>query len=188
LQRRGIKAVNPIVTPQLDQAFAFGLYNRALHPEFFELRNRKVVRHEGWELESWIVNGGHALRFGTGSACYSEVICWNESPLPSANAVTTFLCGGEHDLDERFEQDGVGYIATIQSETLGENLYRATFDEMLDYAAEAEAQVSRWATPAGQSMSIIDVQRFHKEVHAQCYHLFAPGGIVLRTQTIFEQK
>ena len=59
---------------------------------------------------------------------------------------------------------------------------------MLDYAAEAEAQVSRWATPAGQSMSIIDVQRFHKEVHAQCYHLFAPGGIVLRTQTIFEQK
>ena len=105
--------MNPIVTPQLDQAFAFGLYNRALHPEFFELRNRKVVRHEGWELESWIVNGGHALRFGTGSACYSEVICWNESPLPSANAVTTFLCGGEHDLDERFEQDGPGAGARL---------------------------------------------------------------------------
>ena len=180
--------MNPIVTPQLDQAFAFGLYNRALHPEFFELRNRRVVRHAGWELESWIVNGGHALRFGNGSVCYSEVICQNENPLPTSNAVTSFLCGGEHDLDETFEQDKLGYITTIQSESLGENLYRATFEEMLDYAAEAEAQVSRWDSPSGQSMSIIDVQRFHKEVHAQCYHLFAQGGIVLRTQTIFEQK
>lgn len=176
------------MTPQVDQAFAFGLYNRALHPEFFELRSRRVFRHEGWEFESWIVGGGHVLRFGTGSACYSEAIRSSDSPLPDTNSIESFVCGGEHDLDEHFEQDGVGYIATIQSETLGENLYRATFQEMLDYADEADAQVMRWDTPSGSNMSIVDVQRMQKEVHAQCYHLFARGGIVLRTQTIFEQK
>ena len=181
--------MNPTtLTPQLDQAFTFGLYNRALHPEFFDLRSRRVVRHEGWELESWIVSGGHALRFGTGSACYAEAICQNGTPLPESHSVASFVCGGEHDLDEQFDPDGVGYIATIQSESLGENLYRATFEEMLDYASEADAQVSRWEGASGSNMSIIDVQRFHKEVHAQCYHLFAQGGIVLRTQTIFEQK
>ena len=185
----GIKAVNPTaLTPQIDQAFTFGLYNRALHPEFFDLRTRRVARHQGWELESWIVAGGHVLRFGTGSACYAEAICQTETPLPDTHSVAGFVCGGEHDLDESFDADGVGYISTIQTEALGDNLYRATFEEMLDYAGEADAQMCRWETPEGSNLSIIDVQRFHKEVHAQCYHLYARGGVVLRTQTIFEQK
>lgn len=185
---RGIKAVNPTIPAQIDHAFGFGLYNRAVHPEFFDLRSRRVQRHDGYELESWLVGGGHALRFSTGSCCYSEVICSNKTALPEANCVNSFVCGGEHDLDEKFDADGVGYIATIQSESLGDNLYRATFEEMLDYAVEAEAQVHRWDDDGGPSMSIVDVQRFHKQVHAQCYHLFARGGVVLRTQTIFEQK
>lgn len=186
--KRGIKAVNPTIPAQIDHAFGFGLYNRAVHPEFFDLRSRRIVRHDGYELESWLVGGGHALRFSTGSCCYSEVICSNQTALPEANCLNSFVCGGEHDLDEKFEADGVGYIATIQSESLGDNLYRATFEEMLDYAGEAEAQVHRWEDDGGSSMSIVDVQRFHKQVHAQCYHLFARGGVVLRTQTIFEQK
>ena len=186
--QRGIKAVNPIVSTQQDQTFGYGLYNRAVHPEFFELRSRRVVRHEGYELESWLMGGGHALRFSTGSCCYSEVICGSETALPEANCLNSFICIGEHDIDEKFENDGVGYIATIQSETLGENLYRATFEEMLDYADESGAQVDRWNDESGASMSIVDVQRLHNQVHAQCYHLIARGGVVLRTQTIFEQK
>ena len=30
--------------------------------------------------------------------------------------------------------------------------------------------------------------RFRREVHAQTYHLIAQGGLVLRSQTIFEHK
>lgn len=185
---RGIKAVNPILTPNVDQAFAFGLFNRALHPELFDLRARRVVRHEGYELECWVLSGGHALRFGSGSACYSEVVCSGEGLLPESNRVTSFSCAGEHDVDEHFAKDKVAYITTIQTEQLGENLYLATFEEMHDYAREAEAMVHRWDDMSGPNMSIVDIQRFNKEVHAQAYHLLASTGIVLRTQTIFEQR
>jgi len=184
--------VNPTLTQNgihhhVDQAFAFGLYNRALHPEFFDLRARRVVQHEGYELECWVLAGGHALRFGSGSACYSEVICPGDVTLPEGSRVTSFQCVGEHDLDEHFTRDQVAYITTIQTEQLGENLYLATLDEMRDYAREADAAMHRWDNEAGPNMSIGDVQRFNKEVHAQSYHLLASTGTVLRTQTIFEK-
>ncbi|USN98538.1 MAG: DUF2617 family protein [Phycisphaeraceae bacterium] len=181
-------AVNPTLAQNIGQTFNFALYHRPLHPELFELRGRRVVRHESYELEYWVLEGGHALRFGSGSACYSEVVSPTGVALPEGNVVSAFPCTGEHDIDQHFPRDKVGYITTIQSETLGENLYLATHAEMLDYAREAEALVHRWDTEMGPSMSIVDVQRFNKEVHAQSYHLLAESGTVLRTQTIFEQR
>ena len=38
----------------------------------------------------------------------------------------------------------------------------------------------------GRNLSMVDVQRLTKEVHAQSYHLIAATGLVIRTQTIFE--
>jgi hypothetical protein len=38
----------------------------------------------------------------------------------------------------------------------------------------------------GRCASILDLQRYRNEVHAQAYHLIALGGIVLRSQSIFE--
>ncbi len=38
----------------------------------------------------------------------------------------------------------------------------------------------------GRNLSMLDVQRLTKEVHAQSYHLIAATGLVIRTQTIFE--
>lgn len=181
-------AVNPTLSQNIGQTFNFVLYERPLHPELFSLQGRRVVRHDGYELECWVLAGGHALRYGTGEACYCEVIGRTELSLPETNAVEAFPCVGEHETDRHFPDDRVGYINTIQSEQLGDNLYRATFEEMLDFAGEADALTYRWESGSGPSLSMVDVQRYNKEVHAQCYHLLADSGTVLRTQTIFEQR
>jgi hypothetical protein len=179
---------NPSISPNIAQSFQFALYHRALHPELFDLRGRRVVRHEGYELECWVFPGGHALRFEHGPACYSEVVGPADAALPQSNVVNAFPCLGEHDLDQHFPRDKVGYITTIQSEQLTENLFLATFEEMRDFARDVNALVYRWDSEAGPCMSMIDVQRQSREVHAQAYHLLAPGGVVLKTQTIFEQR
>jgi hypothetical protein len=181
-------AVNPTLAQNVSQTFHFGLYHRALHPELFELKARRVVRHEHYEFECWVFPGGHALRFGSGATCYSEVITPTERTLPAANMVDSFPCIGEHDVDRHFPIERLGYITTIQSEQLGENLFLATLEEMQDYAREAEAVAHTWNDSLGPNMSIVDVQRLNREVHAQSYHLLAATGTVLRTQTIFEQR
>jgi hypothetical protein len=40
----------------------------------------------------------------------------------------------------------------------------------------------------GPCLSMLDIQRYNGEVHVQSYHLLAHPGLVLRTQTIFEQR
>jgi hypothetical protein len=77
----------------------------------------------------------------------------------------------------------------VQTETLSENLYTATYNELLEFAREEDAAAHTWAdNEGGRNLSFVDVQRFRKEIHAQGYHLIAAGGLVVRTQAIFEHS
>lgn len=157
------------------------------------------------------MQGQHLLRFERGPICASELVTDQENGLPTAGAVAAFLCAGERD----FEHDFVGshgarasggsngaahgstngsspghgrvvYMTTVQTETLSENLYIATCEEMVAHSREHDSLVHSWDEPGGRGMSIVDVQKYAHEVHVQAYHLLPTGGIVIRTQTIFE--
>jgi len=162
------------------------LYNRALHPELLPIRARKVVNHGHYELEAWAMDGGHLLRFEHTTLCACELLTAQETKLPEQGIVAGFLATGERDFEHRFAKDKVVYMTTIQTEMLSENLFLSTFDEMLDYAQTTDALVHHWSDEGGKCLSLIDTQRFNKEIHAQCYHLLAQSGLVIRTQTIFE--
>lgn len=202
-----------MTTPQRTnslQAYQVILYDRALHPELFALRGRRVARHGQWELEAWVLQGQHLLRFERGPICASELVTDQEAGLPTTGAVAAFFCAGERDFEHAFRpgsasggvasshgvpgigtptpcpKGGVLYMTTVQTETLSENLYIATCDEMTAHASENDSLIHAWDEDAGRGMSIVDIQRYATEVHVQAYHLLPAGGIVIRTQTIFE--
>jgi hypothetical protein len=79
-------------------------------------------------------------------------------------------------------------MSTVQTETLSENLYIATLNELRAHARETEALVHQWRDDSGPCLSMLDIQRYAREVHAQSFHLIAHAGLVLRTQTIFEHE
>lgn len=170
------------------QSYQTILYDRALHPELFQLKARRVVTHQGYELEAWLMPGQHLLRFECGRICCCELVTDQESGLPEQGVVQQFFCVGEHDFDHTFREQPVNYMTTVQTEQLSENLFEATLEEMRQHAAAENCLVHTWRDEAGDNMSVLDVQRYHKEIHCQGYHLLARGGIVLRTQTIFEQR
>ena len=169
------------------QAYQMLLYGRALHPELFPLKRRRVIKHGDYELEVWAMDGAHLLRFEMGALCACELLTAQEGKLPEAGVLSAFLAAGERDFEHRFVKEKVTYMTTIQTETLSENLYIATFDEILDYARASDSLIHKWEDESGKSLSVIDTQKFNREVHIQCYHLVAQGGIVIRTQSIFEQ-
>ncbi|MDX2130501.1 MAG: DUF2617 family protein [Planctomycetota bacterium] len=170
------------------QGYQVVLYSRALHPELFQLKGRKVVRDEDYELEAWVLPGQHALRFEHRALCVSELVTDSERGVPQQGIVSAFLCAGERDFEHQFPQDKVNYMTTVQTESLSESLYSATFNEMLDYSRQHQSLSHRWRDEAGACLSVIDIQRMSREVHVQSYHLIASAGLVLRTQTIFEVK
>lgn len=174
--------------PNSLQSYQTVLYGRALHPEFFPLKGRRVLRHGNYELELWIMSGSHLLRFERGPLVASELVTDQDGNLPDAGVVTAFLCAGERDFEHRFERHGVVYMTSVQTESLSDNLYESTMEELREFAQENEALVHRWEDEAGPCVSILDAQTYNRETHVQAYHMVAHGGVVLRTQSIFEHK
>jgi len=168
------------------QTYQAVLYGRALHPEIFNLKSRRVFRQGDYELEVWMMRGSHLLRFEHKNLCASELVTDAEHLPQDGGVISAFLCAGERDYEYTFEKAKVGYLTTVQTETLADNIYDSTYQEMLDLAAESKALVHEWDDESGRCLSVVDVQKFSNEVHAQAYHLQANGGVVLRTQTIFE--
>jgi hypothetical protein len=184
------------------QAYNLVLYKRALHPELFQMKARRALRHADFDLEAWIMPGSHLLRFQQGSFCACELVTEKQDGLPTLGTVATFPCAGEKDYEHVFsEAGGVGeggagkawagvrYITAVQTESLSENLFDATYGDMVELIAETNALHYKWETEAlGRCMSILDLQRYPNELHAQAYHLIGAGGLVLRSQTIFEVR
>ncbi|HYE03438.1 MAG TPA: DUF2617 family protein [Phycisphaerales bacterium] len=171
------------------QSYQLVLYKRALHPELFDLKARKTVRHGAYELEAWLMPGAHLLRFSHGGVCACELVTPQDDGLPTEGALTNFPTAGERDFEHEFPGGLCKYIASVQTETLSENLFRSTLAEMVQFAEETDSMLHRWDDPElGRCLSVLDIQRYSKEIHAQSYHLVGGAGFVLRTQTIFEHR
>lgn len=166
--------------------FRLMLYQRALHPELFRIQGRRSLTSTEYELEAWIMPGGHALRFQAQGHCVTEVVTDQDLQLPERGLLQSLPCIGEKEYDQPVAE-AINFVTAVQTENLSENLYNATFTEMRDFAEETRAMTHLWQDEdGGQCLSILDLQRFKGEVHAQAYHLLANNGFVLRTQTIFE--
>lgn len=177
----------PIKSPSL-QAYRLVLYRRALHPELFDIRGRRTIDYGEYEFEAWIMPGSHLMRFQHDTTTATEFITDHDIPLNERGLIADIQCAGEKDHEHPFS-DKLNYLVTVQTETLPQNLYTATYRELVEFGEESGAMMHLWQNElGGRCASILDVQRFRKEVHAQAYHLLANGGIVVRSQTIFEHK
>lgn len=168
------------------QTYQVVLYDHALHPEFFDLKTRRVDHIPDFEFESWLMEGSHVLRFEGHGLCISELVTDRERNLPNSGVLTAFLCAGEHDYDHAFDEAQVNYITSAQTETLEESLYLSTLEELQSFGQEGEAMIHHWNDEVGPCMSMLDMQLYNHEMHIQAYHLLANQGLVLRVQTIFE--
>jgi hypothetical protein len=170
------------------QSYSLALFRSAIHPEFFRIDDRTRIAHGGYEFEAWIFRGGHALRFEHNGMCVTEVVSEELDHLPQRGHVTTLPCAGERDHEETFSES-IGYLASIQTETLTDHLYLSTYNEMLEHGRTGDCLMSVWTDDAHKpNLSLVDVQRYGDEVHAQTYHLRSDCGLVLRAQTIFQVK
>ena len=164
------------------------IYDRPLHPELFEIQARRSVHHGGFQSELWLTRGGHVVRFQAMGRLLAEVVVDGGEDLPANGLVHALPAIGEKDY-EMPEAKPLGYVTTVQTETLSDNLYQGTLREMTDFAREVGALTLAWKDATGRDcLSLLDCQKYKRELHLQAYHLLGASGTVLRTQSIFEMK
>ena len=171
------------------QLFRLMVYRRALHPELFDLQTRRNHRHGEYEVETWIIPAGHICRFQANGHTLAECVIEEADHLPETGLIHALPCLGEKDYELTADEDktGINYVTTLQTESLTDNLYSSTLQEMRDFASEVEAISYEWTDEDGTpNMSLLDVQKYKHEFHFQSYHLIGCSASVLRTQSIFE--
>ena len=169
------------------QMFRLMVYKRALHPELFELQGRRSCQQSTYEVEAWVVAAGHALRFQVDEVCLTEAVLESSDHLPETGLIHALPCLGEKEYELPVDSN-IGYVTTVQTEALTDNLYNATYREMRNVGLESDALFHAWTDPEGTPcLSLIDTQKYKREFHVQTYHLLGNSGVVLRTQSIFER-
>jgi hypothetical protein len=168
------------------QIYQLMVYRRALHPELIDLRGRRRHRHDEYEAEMWVAPAGHVVRFAVNGQHLAEALVECGDHLPETGLVHALPCIGEKEYE--MERPGpIGYFSTVQIETLTDNLFMATYREMTDFAEETKALAHTWQNDGERpNLSLLDVQKYKRELHLQSYHLMGNACIVLRTQSIFE--
>lgn len=119
----------------------------------------------------------------------TETVLESGDHLPETGLVHALPCLGEKDFEMPPQPDSsLGYMTTIQTESLSDNLYMATYREMLDFADEAGALMFEWTEKETgvACLTVLDSQKYKHEYQIQSYHLLGSNGMVLRTQSIFE--
>ena len=169
----------------VSQAYQALLYERHFYPEFMPVRAKRIVRHDGYDLEAWLMPGSHALCFKSGNLKATELFTDYSKSLPSAGLLSAFLAAGEHEFEHTFTA-GVTYMLSVQTEQLADNLYADVYREMLELAREDTPLLHEWADDSGKCLSMVAIQRQLREIHVQAYHMLASSGTVIRTQSIFE--
>jgi len=167
-------------------AYRLMVYRRALHPELFAFETRRVDRHGEYEAESWLCAGGHVIRFNFAGEVLTETVVDTGDHLPEHGLVHALPCLGEKEYQLEPDDDRIMYFTTVQTETLPENLYKATLQELIESADETGAVSHAWSDTAGDNLSMIEMQKYKREFHVQGYHLHGGTGSVLRTLSIFE--
>lgn len=182
--------MNPVPRASVTQAHHTHVFRRPLHPEAFPLRARRTITNGPFVLEAWLLPGGHVLRLqrpgNLATFCVSEVVT-DSSATSTEGAIASFPCAGEREFEQHFAEVKVRYLTTVQTEQLNENLYRASYQDIVDLANETRALAYAFDDELGRPcLSVLDIQHYAGEIHAQSYHLIAQDGLVLRSQTIFE--
>ena len=168
------------------QSYTMLVYRKPLHPEFFGIEGRRRIDQDDFEFEGWIFPGGQVARFQTGSVTICEVVTDQVENLPEKGLAANLPCAGERDFEKTFG-DSVTYMTTMQTETLSDHLYEATYREMMGHARASNSLIHIPEMTHGRpELSVLDMQRYRTEVHVQGYHLRADCGLVLRTQSLFK--
>ncbi len=165
----------------------FCLYQRAVHPELFDVRMVKRVEQSRYHAEIWVAGLAHVVTVQFGDQILAELITDDTELLPKIGLATSFRFRGERDHAQSFN-DGFKYILSTQVERLTPQLFPATHRDYVHYAQNRGLFLSfeEWTHDGLAPFSFVDFDARDHEFHVHAFHAFPEDLTLLKTQSIFE--
>jgi hypothetical protein len=168
---------------------AFQVYTRAIHPDWFTVRQHRRVSQDSWEADIRIIEGGHAIIFRSGAVRLSEVLAGPETALPEPGLLFHSHIRRERSVSLR-PGEVVDYQTCFDVERVDPEVFAHLSDEMVLDAVRGRL-FHRFAPAnrmAAAPISHIHVEARVKGLSVNAFHSFPEECAIIRTQSLFEPR
>ncbi len=165
----------------------FQVFDRSVHPEFFEILATRTIRRSQFQLGLWLTATGHVISWKDEKNQLTEVAAADQPLSPSRHLLRHKLKGERADRIGSFP--GLNYQTCFHVETLSPELFRHVEGEIradggtrgLLCSFAPHHRLSQ--TPIGAI--VVDVGE--RRVSLATFHTFPDECAVVKTQTLIER-
>ena len=165
----------------------FLLYDRPLHPEFFDIYQELNIVKNAYEAQIWITGCSHVVGFYRGKQCLLEVTADSESELPLSGQLLKIPFRGEKD-HECKRAEGINYMMNFQVETMSPEVYKKTHHDLAkqEHSRGMFLPFPMWMANSLTPFTYIDYNPKPNELQVYTFHAFPAELTIVKTQSIFE--
>ncbi|GBD35086.1 hypothetical protein HRbin36_00190 [bacterium HR36] len=164
----------------------FCVYNRALHPELFEVLASHRVERGDFLLHMWITRSGHVVTWTDGKRQLTEVVACQQDVLPEGWLVRLHLRGER--VADVLGIPGVRYQASFQEERLMPEIFLQVHDEIVQDSQREGlfAQLGTGGRITLTPVSYLNPQARPGSLVIYAFHTFPEEYTVVKTQSLIE--
>jgi hypothetical protein len=166
---------------------AFRLYERAIHPELFDIFSTYRTNGRNWAADIRISTAGHIVEFRDASQVVTEVTGPVSLTLPDRGLCVGHRLGGSKDWTFNLSR-GLKVHFSAHVEAVDAEVFRNLDQELTIDAREATLA---FRFPGGHRLqpsplSVVQVESLPRGVMIHAFHTFPGNCAVLRTQSLYE--
>jgi hypothetical protein len=175
----------PLIRPKVAN-LVFRLYNRALHPELFEVLSYRAIAREGYSLIVRLTRTGHVLSWTDGRNHLEEIIATEEMELPEFGQRLTHNFHSSR--NSKCELPGVRYQICSQLEILPIEQFRHVHAEL---EADGKRKGLLFHNNAGNRigpspLGVVIAQTVSGGLSTTAFHTFPEELTLVKTQSLIE--
>jgi len=166
---------------------SFSLYQRPLHPELFNIYDRRHLKTEKYETIIWVTGCSHLASVFVGDICLTELISIPGQILPKTGLVERFQFRGQRNHKCTIKR-GLNYMTDFQVEKMSRNLYRQSHIDLERFARNRGIFVKFPKSAAGglEPFSYVDFEARRDELHIHAFHAYPDQVTIIKTQSLFD--
>ena len=166
---------------------SFSLYQRPLHPELFNIYDKRHLKTEKYETYIWATGCSHVVSVHVLNICLTELISAPGQMLPKEGLIERFNFKSRKNHKCTISK-GLSYMTDFQVEKMSPNLYRQSHTDLERFARNRGVFVKfpMLAVAGLEPFSYIDFEARREELHVHTFHAYPDQVTIIKTQSLFD--
>ena len=175
----------PVFRPKVAE-LVVQLYNRALHPELFQVQQTRTIERGGYVANIRITSTGHWISWTYDGVTLSEVAAAANHPLPQSRRLLSFRLQGEQG-DTVECRNGCTYQLNVQLSPLDPANFWS-YQQQLVQDGQRKGMLHTFESSgrvALGAISYIHLESRDRSLTVQAFHTFPDDNAIVKSQSTF---